>query len=181
MDDPRIHSLPTDSDVDLHVARQRSELLRAPWAVITAIAVGGAFGSLARYGLGLAFPTGHGAFPWSTFVVNVSGGLLIGVLMVLINDVFDAHPLIRPLLGVGVLGGFTTFSTYVVDIQRLVDAGPAGTALAYLAGTLVAALTAVYVGIVGTRAVVRRWTDRLGGDGTSDDVLGEPIGAEMRS
>jgi CrcB protein len=178
--DPRIHSLPTDSDVDLHIARQRSELLRAPWAVITAIAIGGVAGSLARYGLGVAFPAARHAFPWTTFGVNVIGGLLIGMLMVLVNDVFDTHPLVRPLLGVGVLGGFTTFSTYVVDVQRLVGADAAGTALAYLAGTLVAALVAVYVGITGTRAVVRRWTDRLD-DGTTDDVLGEPIGAEVHS
>ncbi|HKE66554.1 MAG TPA: fluoride efflux transporter CrcB [Micromonosporaceae bacterium] len=149
------HRLPTDSDVDLHVERQRSELLRAPWAVLTAIAVGGALGSLARYGLAVAFPPPPAGFPWATFAVNVSGGLLIGILMVLVTDVFDAQPLVRPLLGVGVLGGFTTFSTYVVDIQRIVNAGAAGTALAYLLGTLVAALAAVYLGIAVTRRALR--------------------------
>jgi len=149
------HRLPTDSDVDLHVERQRSELLRAPWAVLTAIAVGGALGSLARYGLAVAFPPPPAGLPWATFAVNVSGGLLIGILMVLVTDVFDAHPLVRPLLGVGVLGGFTTFSTYVVDIQRIVNAGAAGTALAYLLGTLVAALAAVYLGIAVTRRALR--------------------------
>src|SRR5262249_23643117 len=91
------HRLPTDSDVDLHVERQRSELLRAPWAVLTAIAVGGALGSLARYGLTVAFPPGPAGFPWATFAVNVSGGLPIGILMVLVTDVFDTHPLVRPL------------------------------------------------------------------------------------
>ena len=68
------------------------------------------------------------------------GSLLIGILMVLVVEVWEAHPLVRPFLGVGIFGGFTTFSTYVVDVQRLVDAGAAGTALAYLAATLAADL-----------------------------------------
>jgi CrcB protein len=166
----RIHQLPTDSDVDLHSERQRAELLRAPWATLTAISIGGAAGSLARYGLGVAFPAGHRGFPWATFAVNVSGALLIGVLMVLVIDVFETHPLVRPFLGVGVLGGFTTFSTYAVDIQRLVNAHAAGIGLAYLVGTLLAALAAVYVGLTATRAVVRR----LGYDIDDGDTDGDP-------
>ena len=85
------------------------------------------------------------------------GSLLIGILMVLVVEVWEAHPLVRPFLGVGILGGFTTFSTYVVDVQRLVDAGAAGTALAYLAATLTAALVAVYVGLTIARTAVGRW------------------------
>ena len=165
MDDPRAHHLPIDSDVDLHVERQRTEVLRTHGAVLVAISVGGAAGALARYGLGVAFPPGRTGFPWATFGINVVGSLLIGVLMVLVVEVFEAHPLVRPFLGVGILGGFTTFSTYVVDAQRLVNAGAAGTALAYLAATLVAALAAVYLGLTVTRAAVgrragRRATDR---------------------
>jgi CrcB protein len=165
LDDPRAHHLPIDSDVDLHVERQRTELLRTHGAVLVAISVGGAVGSLARYGLGVAFPPGPTGFPWATFGINSVGSLLIGVLMVLVVEVWEAHPLIRPFLGVGVLGGFTTFSTYVVDVQRLVNAGAAGTALAYLAGTLLAAIAGVYVGLTVTRTAVgrragRRATDR---------------------
>jgi fluoride exporter len=160
VDELRPHHLPIDSDIDLHVDRQRTELLRTHGAVLAAISAGGAVGSLARYGLGLAFPPGRTGFPWATFGINVVGSLLIGVLMVLVVEIWDAHPLIRPFLGVGILGGFTTFSTYVVDMQRLVDAGAAGTALAYLAGTLVAALAAVYVGLTVTRTALGRWAGR---------------------
>jgi fluoride exporter len=174
----RLHQLPTDSDVDLHSERQRAELLRAPWATLTAISVGGAAGSLARYGFGVAFPAGRGGFPWATFAVNVTGAALIGVLMVLVIDVFETHPLVRPFLGVGVLGGFTTFSTYAVDIQRLVNARAAGTGLTYLAGTLVAALAAVYVGLTATRAVIRRLGFEID-DG--DDAGSAPDGKPQRT
>lgn len=160
MDDVRPHHLPIDSDVDLHVERQRTELLRTHGAVLAAIGVGGAIGALARYGLDVALPADRTGFPWATFGINVVGSLLIGVLMVLVVEVWETHPLVRPFLGVGILGGFTTFSTYVVDMQRLVDAGAAGTALAYLAATLAAALVAVYVGLVITRRAVDRRAGR---------------------
>jgi CrcB protein len=146
---------PVDSDVDLHVRRQRFELRRAPWAVLGVISAGGALGALARYGLAMAWPHRPDQFPWATFVTNVSGCLLIGVLMVLITEIWAAHRLLRPFLGVGVLGGYTTFSTYTVDIQQLVAAGAARTGLLYLAGTLAAALAAVYTGITATRLATR--------------------------
>jgi fluoride exporter len=95
-------------------------------------------------------------FPWATFAANVSGCLLIGVLMVLVTEVWAGRWLLRPFLGVGVLGGYTTFSTYSVDVVRLVDAGVPAVALAYLAGTVLAALAAVYAGTVVARWVVRR-------------------------
>lgn len=121
------------------------------------IAAGGALGALARYGLSVALPHGPGTFPWSTFLVNVLGCLLIGVLMIVLTEVAGRpHRLARPFIGVGILGGFTTFSTYAVDIQQLVAAGAPATALAYLAGTLVAALLAVEVGMLATRLVTRR-------------------------
>ena len=149
----------TDLPVDLSAPRRRWELHRAPWAVLAAVSAGGVVGACARHALGLAWPHRPGEFPWATFVINVSGCLLIGVLMVLITEVWSAHRLLRPFLGVGVLGGYTTFSTYVVDIQRLIAAGAARTALLYLAGTALAALAAVYAGITLTRRVTR-FTDR---------------------
>jgi len=148
--------LPVDPDVDLHDARQRFELLRTPWSVLGVIAAGGALGALARLGLATAWPHTPGKFPWATFVTNVAGCFLIGVLMVLISEVWSAHRLIRPFLGVGVLGGFTTFSTYTGDVLQLVNAGAARAGLLYLAGTLVAALAAVYLGITVTRLATRR-------------------------
>ncbi|SCL52173.1 camphor resistance protein CrcB [Micromonospora eburnea] len=137
--------LPVDPDVDLHVPADRGELAAHPGTVLGVIAAGGVLGALARAGLQTAFPHPPTGFPWATFGVNVVGCLLIGALMAVLTA-RPAGPLLRPFLGVGVLGGFTTFSTYVVDAQRAVTAGAPGTALAYLAATLVGALLAVWTG-----------------------------------
>ncbi len=146
---------PTDPDVDLHVAGQRRELAQQPWTVLAAISAGGMLGALTRYGLATAWPHTPGGFPWATFVTNVSGCLLIGVLMVAITEVWTVHRLVRPFLGVGVLGGYTTFSTAIVDVQQLVAAGAARTALVYLFGTLAAAVAAVAAGVGVTRLATR--------------------------
>ncbi|KUL53343.1 chromosome condensation protein CrcB [Streptomyces sp. NRRL F-4489] len=124
------------------------------WPVIGAVAAGGGIGAAARYGAGLLWPTAPGAFPWTTLLVNAAGCALMGVLMVLITEAWTAHRLLRPFLGTGILGGFTTFSTYTVDLTHLVDAGRLPLALAYLAGTLLAALTAVALAGTATRALL---------------------------
>jgi len=133
----------------------RSSARRYDPFVIWAISAGGALGALARYALATAWPASPTGFPWAIFTINVSGCLLIGVLMVLVSDVWSGHRLLRPFLGIGVLGGYTTFSTYVVDIQRLVTVGVPGIALLYLAGTVVAAVTATFAGITLTGRLVR--------------------------
>jgi len=126
------------------------------WDVTAAIAVGGALGALARYGVSTASPEAPGTFPWSTFAINAGGCLLIGALMVVLTEMGGRpHRLARPFLGVGVLGGFTTFSTYTVEVQRLITAGHPQLALAYLFGTLATALVAVQIGIVAARIVSR--------------------------
>lgn len=117
------------------------------------IAAGGVLGALARAGLVAVLPGAD--FPLGTLVVNVTGCLLIGVLMVLVTEAGRGGTLARPFLGVGVLGGYTTFSGYAVDAQRLLDAGRVGTALVALAATPVLALTAVWLGATLTRAAVR--------------------------
>jgi CrcB protein len=147
---------PIDPDVDLHVPAEHRELRPRAWPVLVAISAGGVIGALARHGLQTAFPHPATGFPWATFGVNVSGCLLIGVLMVLVTEVWPGRRLLRPFLGVGVLGGFTTFSTYVVDVQQAVAAGAARTALAYLALTLAAAMIAVWIGAAAAVEVVRR-------------------------
>jgi CrcB protein len=150
-----IEHLPADSDVDLHEPAQRLELSRAPWSVLGVISFGGALGATARYALGRAYPQEPTGFPWTTFAINVAGCLLLGVLMVLVTEVWTSRPLVRPFLGVGVLGGFTTFSTYIGESKRLVDAGAAGIALVYLAGTVVAAVAATWVGLNLARGALR--------------------------
>lgn len=120
--------------------------------VVLAVGLGGGLGALARYGLALLLLTPPGRFPWSTFVTNTLGCLLIGVLVVLITEVWTAHRLVRPFLGVGVLGGFTTFSTYAVEVRALLHPGSVVLAFTYLAGTFLAAMLAVLIGVWATRA-----------------------------
>jgi fluoride exporter len=144
---------PIDPDIDLRIPARRRELARSHGAVLAVVALGGGLGAVARYGLAELWPTPPGTFPWATFVVNTVGCLLIGVLMVLITDIWSAHRLVRPFLGVGVLGGFTTFSTYAVEVRALLRPGAVPIAFAYLAGTVVAALLAVILGVWATRAV----------------------------
>ena len=133
----------------------RRKLRRIPWLTLAMISLGGVLGALAREGLWAVFPRHVGVFDWTTLGINVGGCALIGALMTAITEVRHAHRLTGPFLGVGVLGGFTTFSTYIVDAQRDVIAGAAQTGLAYLAVTLVAALLAVYAGASVTRLLSR--------------------------
>jgi CrcB protein len=134
-----------DPDVDLRVPGDRTELRTHPAVVLGSIAVGGMLGALARAGLQAAFPHPPTGFPWATFAVNVTGCLLIGALMAVVTA-GRTRPLTRPFLGVGVLGGFTTFSTYAVDARLAVAAGAPGVALTYLIATLLGALLAVWLG-----------------------------------
>ncbi|MBF6066128.1 fluoride efflux transporter CrcB [Nocardia terpenica] len=152
---------PVDPDVDLRLPDQRPELFRDHGAVLAVIALGGGLGAVARYGIANLLPTRPGHFPWGTFITNVAGCFAIGVLMVLITEVWSAHRLVRPFLGVGFLGGFTTFSTYAVDTRNLLQPGTAATAFAYLAGTLLCAMLAVIAGGALTRtAFLRNGTRR---------------------
>jgi|SRR5690348_17305671 CrcB protein len=120
--------------------------------ILAVIALGGALGSVARWGLGRLVPHHPGQLPWSTLVENVSGALVLGVLTVLMIEVWPPSRLVRPFLGVGVLGGFTTFSTYMLDTQDLLRAGRPATALGYLFATLVLGLLASWVGVTVARA-----------------------------
>jgi CrcB protein len=149
--------MPVDADVDLHVPAEEAELRPSPVPVLGAISAGGVLGALARDGLATAWPHPAGGFAWSTYVINVTGCLLIGVLMVIVTDVVPKRRLVRPFLGVGVLGGYTTFSTYIVDIHRAASAGAPWVALSYLGATLVSAVFAVWLGDALTSLVVRRW------------------------
>jgi fluoride exporter len=122
--------------------------------VLAVVALGGALGGLARDGLERAFPHGTGGFPWATFGINVSGCLLVGAVMVGIEHM-PTHRLARPFLGVGVLGGFTTFSTQALEARQAAATGAVGLAVVYLAGTLLTALGAAWAGSAGTVALLR--------------------------
>ena len=144
---------PIDPDIDLRQGNRGSHG-RAEATMLATIAVGGATGAAARYLIGQGWPTPAGAFPVSTLAINVLGCALIGVLMVLITEVWSRQRLIRPFLGTGVLGGFTTFSTYTVEIQQLVAGAHVDIALLYLALTPIGALLAVWATAHATRRLV---------------------------
>jgi fluoride exporter len=124
-----------------------------PWRVLLAVAAGGVVGSLGRWGLALAVPPATGEVPWATLAVNGLGSFLLGLLMVLVTDVWPDQRYVRPFWGVGVLGGFTTFSALAVELRALLDAGDTGLAAAYLLGTLLLGLVAVTAGLM----LGRRW------------------------
>ncbi len=92
---------------------------------ILLIAIGGGLGSIARYSLGKAWPDDHHTLPLTTLGINLLGSFLLGVLIVAVTETWTAHPNVRPFLGTGILGGFTTFSTFAVQAQSP-SAGVAG-------------------------------------------------------
>jgi len=128
--------------------RKRKPRRRRQWDVVAVIAVGGALGAVARQLISEALPAAPSGFPFGTFVVNLSGCLLIGLLMVSIVEARRPHRLIRHFVGVGLLGGYTTFSTYAVETQRLIQGGDPRIAFAYFGATLIGALLAVQAGVL---------------------------------
>jgi len=110
-------------------------------SVLAVVALGGAVGALGRFGLSSAFPDVARSFPWTTFAINVAGSFVLALLPTF--AVVRRRPLLPPLLGTGVLGGFTTLSTASEQTRDLLAGGCSGLALAYVIGTLAAALVAV--------------------------------------
>jgi CrcB protein len=125
--------------------------------VLAAVAAGGVLGAEARFGMGVLLVHAPGAWPWATLLVNTSGCVLIGVLMVLLAELGGAHALARPFLGLGLLGGYTTFSTYSVEVLQLHEAGRTASALGYLAVTPLLAVVACAAGAAAARTVWRRF------------------------
>lgn len=145
--------LPIDSDVDLRRDAPPAPRRRRTWDVLAVIALGGGAGSAARFLVGQAFPASPTGFPWATFAVNVAGCFALGALMVFVLDVWPPRRYIRPFLGVGFLGGFTTFSTFAAEIVERLGNGAWTTADAYAADSLIAGLVTVWCGIALARAV----------------------------
>jgi fluoride exporter len=161
--------LPVDPDVlvDAHASLAAGpphpatvrELVHGRWDVVAVIALGGAVGGGARWLLAQALPHTGTGFPWSTFVENVSGCLLLGALMVLVVEVWRPTRLVRPFWGVGVLGGYTTFSTFTAETAGLLRADAAPLGLAYLFGSVAAGLAASWLGLVLVRGLMVRPRD----------------------
>ena len=118
------------------------------------IAVAGAAGALARYGVGVAFASrGRELFPWATFIVNVTGSFVIGVLFAGLSDRTPGGQLLRIALTVGFLGAYTTFSAFSLETFRLIETGRLGLAALNGGASVAAGLTACAAGIAVGRAV----------------------------
>jgi CrcB protein len=119
-----------------------------------AIAVAGALGALARYGLdGWISRHAPTSFPWGTFAINVSGSFLLGLLFVLMTERYRPDPWLRSAVTIGLLGAYTTFSTFSLETYRLAEDGAYGLAFANVVGSVTVGLAAVYAGVVLGRAI----------------------------
>ncbi|GAB7049261.1 fluoride efflux transporter FluC [Catenuloplanes indicus] len=114
-------------------------MITTGWPVIGAVAAGGALGAAARYAATAAAPG-----PWTTVAINVAGCLAMGAFLARIEDRPGTHPLLRPFVATGVLGGFTTFSAFAVQTLGLGDRPLL--AAGYLAATVAGSLGAVRLG-----------------------------------
>lgn len=121
-------------------------------ALIAAVAIGGALGSVARYlvaiGIGRAFGT---SFPWGILIINVSGSALIGAFISLFALRWNLPETARAFLAVGICGGYTTFSTFSLDAWYLIERGEAWAAFAYIAGSVILSIGA----LIGAMQLVR--------------------------
>lgn len=141
------HDLPVDPD---------SPTVPSPAlaVVLSVIALGGGLGALARAGVAELVPHPADGLDIATLLTNVVGSLLLGALMVYVVEQERGHPLLRPFVGVGVLGGFTTFSTYAVHARGLVADRPV-LALVELVGTVLVCLVSVAAGVWLARRATR--------------------------
>jgi fluoride exporter len=119
---------------------------------VAAVFAGGAVGTVARAGLGVVLPHAPTQWPWSTFFVNVVGAFLLGYFATRLQERLPLSSYRRPLLGTGVCGGLTTFSTMQVEIIEMIDHRQFALAVGYAAVSVVAGFAAVH----GATAMVRR-------------------------
>ena len=122
-----------------------------PLAASLYVALGGAVGSVLRYQVGRLVTSGSGTFPWSTLTVTVVGSLAMGLLAGWLARHGDGGEHWRLLLGVGLLGGFTTFSAFSLELMLLIERGQPGLAVAYALVSVLAGLAALWLGLVAMR------------------------------
>jgi fluoride exporter len=138
--------------------RWRRFVRRLP--AVFAVAAGGVVGGCARYGLDLLVPTRASGFPWPTFAANLAGAFCLALLLVLVLEVWPPTRFVRPFLAVGVLGSFTTFSTWMVEFDQLLVDGGLLVASVYVAASVLAGLAAASLGLVIGRGVTAHLTTR---------------------
>lgn len=121
---------------------------------ITAVAIGGAIGSVSRYMVGIGTGRLFGlAFPWGTLLINIVGSFLIGTFVELFALKWDLPQIARVFLTVGICGGFTTFSTFSLDSYLMMDRGEIWSAFFYMAGSVVLSVAALFAGLQLVRAI----------------------------
>jgi fluoride exporter len=127
------------------------------WPAVGAVAIGAGLGGVLRYVVGVWFTQQFGpGFPFGTMFINVSGSFLIGIIVELSQTrALGVTPLVRLLLATGVLGGYTTFSTFSYEAFMLGSEGQPVLSLAYVAGSVGLGLVAFYTGTVCARLMLR--------------------------
>lgn len=138
----------------------------APVVVAACVAIGGAAGALGRAGLAWLWPYDVGGWAWATLVTNLVGCAALAGLLVTLLEIRPRSRYLRPLLGTGLLGGFTTFSTFVVDAAQLVRVDRSAAAAGYVALTVLGSLLACLTGLLLARWLLRsrspdRWHRQL--------------------
>ncbi|HEX3288446.1 MAG TPA: fluoride efflux transporter CrcB [Mycobacterium sp.] len=124
---------------------------------LAAVFVGGAIGTLARAGLATLAASEPGRWPWPTFIVNIVGAFLLGYFATRLLERLPVSSYRRPLLGTGLCGGLTTFSTMQVETVKMLERHHYGLAIGYTVASIAAGLLAVYVATAMVRRVgVRR-------------------------
>ncbi len=131
----------------------RSRWPRIHWTTVAVVAAGGFVGGLARYGIGLAWPTPSGRFPWAIWTVNTSGALILGLLLVLVLEVLPPTRYVRALVGTGFCGALTTFSSVATGADQLAAHGHAALAVGYVIASLAAGLAAAALGMTIGRSI----------------------------
>jgi CrcB protein len=122
---------------------------------ILLVAVGGALGSVARYLTGLATLRLFGpGYPWGTLAVNIVGGLVIGIFAELIARRFDGSQELRLFIITGILGGFTTFSAFSLEVTAMAERGDYLTAVGYVLASVLISVAAVFAGLALVRSFV---------------------------
>lgn len=143
---------------------QRSRRRHRPQlAIVGATGIGGVIGALSRYVLEQTFPPGAGQIPWVVFAINVTGSALLGLLLVILVEQFPRGRLARSVLGTGIIGAYTTFSTFMVGAVTVARDGHVAAAALYVVLSVVCGLAAVSGGIAIGRLAMRaeRWLQEM--------------------
>ncbi len=143
---------PVDPDV--------SAVLPGRGQTLLLIGLGGALGTTVRSALEAAFPAATGTWPWATFCINVSGAFVLAVLLESLSVLGPDEGWFRRIrfgVGTGALGGFTTYSTFMVEAARLGRAGDPVMVFSYVSATLVLGFAGAWAGMAAVSALHRRW------------------------